>query len=129
MTKQVAQGTTWESEIVKIFEALGFFAARQPKTAKHSEGDVLLLGPGDRQIPVVMWKQFRQGNGNGHKRVGHRTVTMNISDFAWLVVQARSGIRAIWIQAKATERLNAPKELRELALWAKTHGKVPDAPA
>lgn len=125
--KHVAQGTEWETSIRKAIEALGLFVTRTPKTGQADEPDLIAYGSGTHQYPLVMWKQLRPGLRNG-RRLSHRVVVMNYDDFLkllnWVPVEA---FKVLWIQAKSTERLNAPAILRGLMTWVKQHGKVPNA--
>ena len=124
---QVKQGTEWETTIRKDFEALGMFVTRTPKTGKADEPDLIVYSSGDVQYPLVAWKQLRPGRRGG-RRLSHRVVVLNYADFLQLLARVpKDAFRVLWIQAKASERLNAPATLRGLMTWVKQYGKVPDA--
>ena len=125
--KHVAQGTTWETTIRKAFDDLGIFVTRTPKTGQADEPDLIVYGEGERQLSLVFWKQLRP-SPLGQRRLSHRVVVLNYDDFIHLLrFISPSAYRVLWIQAKATERLNAPAILRGLMSWVKSHGKVPNA--
>lgn len=124
--KHVAQGTVWETSIRKGIEGLNLFVTRTPKTGVADEPDLIVYGAGDDQYPLLFWKQMRPAPRG--RRLSHRVVVMNYDDFlrllSWVPVEA---FKVLWIQAKSTERLNAPAILRGLMTWVKQHGKVPNA--
>lgn len=123
MSRQKAQGTRWETELVRRAHDHGLTAARHAEGGTDDVADVWIGDPtpehGD--LTVVAWKRLV---GDGARRVpdGERdVVVMRLDDlFALLVTPNRSDI-AIHVEAKARQTLNVTREL------FKARGKVAKA--
>ncbi len=118
MSKSKAQGTAFETAIVKAAEAYGLAAGRLPEGGSKDLGDVFIKGNySEDAIPALAWKRLVKKGGN-QRRVPDGVpvvVCVGLPDFLSLLELAEAS--AI-VECKATERLNVTRVL------AKHMGKV-----
>lgn len=122
MGKAKAQGTRWETEIVKRAKAIGMYARRLPLQGVKGEPDVEVEAPEGymRTIGVLFWKRLTPSKG-GQRRSpdgAADVVVLTVDDFLWLYELATLSEAAqapkLLVQAKATERLNVTRILGDL---------------
>ena len=113
MSRQKAQGTAFESALVKAAQAYGLDAARLPEGGAKDRGDVTIGSPYPNSslddIVAVAWKRLVKGNGQRRTPDGEPViVAINLPDFLSLIEAA--GADCI-VECKATERLNITRTL------------------
>lgn len=117
MSKSKAQGTRFETAIVKAAEAFGLKAERIAEGGINDKGDVYIDGNyADDKIVALAWKRLVNKGGARRQADGEPVVVViGLSDFLDLLSMAEYS--AI-VECKATERLNVTRAL------AKAKGKA-----
>jgi len=125
MSKPKAQGTAWESALVRQIQDAGLGADRLPEGGMRDAGDIWIhdtprLNPNNVDIPVVAWSRLVD-NGSGRRVAdGARAViVLSVPDF--LTIIRNLDDIAFVVECKATERLNVTRTRdqgrRKLANW------------
>jgi hypothetical protein len=109
MGKQTAQGTKWETRIVKTAARHGRTAERLAKRGIKGEPDVRI--DGRRKLPVVFWENWVKRQG---RRRGVRMVTLLEEDFWKLVDKDDENVYGFYVQAKSTQTLGVRAVLERL---------------
>lgn len=120
MSRQKAQGTGWETELVHRAHDLGVMASRLAEGGSKDEGDVWIVNPpGDTQhtITALAWKRLV---GDGRRRPdGERdVVVLTTNDFLNIVRLLSIYEPEIgWVvECKARQQLNVTRALHK-ARW------------
>ena len=129
MGKATAQGTRWESQIVKDLHDVGLSARRTAKAGQKGEADVVGNKFGGTNFPrtftvhVVAWKRLTSNAGGKRRsKMGEGKVAVIPWDQFVELSRASSRDLDIIIQAKATQALSVTVVLKELRDWWKNHG-------
>lgn len=120
MNKPKAQGTAFESLIVRTARTLGLLAQRLAEGGSGDGGDVYLgkLPATVKPITVLAWKRLVPQAGATRRRPdGEPTVFVLDEPTFWYLIDQDTSIPVI-IECKSTERLNVTRAL------AKAKGKV-----
>lgn len=129
MNKPKAQGTSWETALVRQCQAAGLLADRMPEGGSWDCGD-LWIGdvPGrfSHDIPIVAWSRLVKSDGTRRIADGARSVVvMSTEDFLTIAFHAVNNNVAFIVEAKATERLNVTRVLdqaqRKYSKWKARH--------
>ena len=115
MSKPKAQGTQWESELVRRAQDAGLVAGRHAEGGSSDVADVWIGSPtpetGD--ITVLAWKRLT-GEGTRRSPDGERdVVVMRTEDFLRLLDESLLTRRdvAVHVECKATQALNVTRVL------------------
>lgn len=126
VNKNKAQGTGYESKLVKQFRALeqyGVESDRYPLKGIKGEPDLYVKfgWPSERRnlslrIPVLVWHRIVNTGEGPRKPDGERdVVVLSLVDFLALLEAVDEEVAArIEVQAKACERLNVTRVLADL---------------
>lgn len=122
MNKPKAQGTAWESALVRQAQDAGLMAGRFPEGGLWDAGDVWIYDTpthdGD-DVAVVAWSRLVKSETSRRIADGVRSVVViDTADFLKLCAGEDLGFV---VECKSTERLNVTRELanakRKLAKW------------
>ena len=120
MGKSKAQGTAWESALVKL--AVGSYDMEAYRLAEGGSNDIAdvwletKLSPLYDPITVLAWKRLVQNGGKRRVPDGEpEVVVLTVQDFLLLLSEAKLNA---YVECKATERLNPTRVL------AKARAKV-----
>lgn len=124
MSKPKAQGTVWESLLVRKAQDAGLRSSRLPEGGSWDAGDVWIndLPGGGEDIAIVAWSRLVK-NGDGRRTAdGARSVVvMSTDSFLRLAALVADRDIGFVVECKASERLNVTRELaaaeRKLAHW------------
>ena len=121
MSKSKAQGTAFETAIVRAAEAFGLVATRLPEGGSKDIGDVYIKGSySEDRIVALAWKRLVNKGGARRRPDGEPVVVVvGLSDFLDLLQMAEYS--AI-VECKATERLNVTRTLAKAKTKAANHG-------
>ena len=111
MSKPKAQGTQWESELVRRLQDAGLVAGRHAEGGSSDVADVWIGSPvpevGD--ITVVAWKRLT-GDGTRRTPDGERDVIVLRTDDFLRMIDYR-GSPVVHVECKATQALNVTRVL------------------
>ena len=125
MNKPKAQGTAWETALVRQCQTAGLLSDRMPEGGMNDAGDVWIGDtpfPSGDDIAVVAWHRLVD-TGNTRRSPDGETnvVVIALDDFLKLAGPATEMGISFVVECKATERLNVTRELhnarRKLTRW------------
>ncbi len=114
MGEQTAQGTRWESRIVKGAESSGRKARRLAKTGVKNEADVRI--PGFNMRPAIAWERWVGRKSKG-KRRAVRMVAVTEEHYYELLARDERAEYGYWIQCKSTQSLSMSATMEGLETW------------
>ena len=120
MGEQTAQGTRWESRIVKGAGTSGRKARRLAKTGVKNEADVKI--PGTNMRPAVAWERWVGKKGKG-KRRAIRMVAITEAHYYELLTRDERAEYGYWIQCKSTQALSLSATMIGLETWIEENSK------
>jgi hypothetical protein len=112
VSKPKAQGTQWESELVRRIQDAGLVAGRHAEGGTTDVADVWIGSPVPEgpDMTVLAWKRLT-GDGDRRTPDGERdVVVLRTYDFLRLVEMARIPF-AVHVECKATQALNVTRVL------------------
>ena len=120
MGEQTAQGTRWESRIVKGAGTSGRKARRLAKTGVKNEADVAIAGINKR--PAIAWERWVGKKSKG-KRRAVRMVAITEEHFYELLKVQKVPVYGYWIQCKSTQALSLSATMKGLETWIEENSK------
>jgi hypothetical protein len=112
VSRPKAQGTQWESELVRRIQDAGLVAGRHAEGGSSDVADVWIGSPvpevGD--ITVVAWKRLT-GDGTRRTPDGERDVVVMRTDDFLRMYDRGLGSPVVHVECKATQALNVTRVL------------------
>lgn len=114
MGKQVAQGTAYETAIVKRALSLGRKAWRTAKAGQKDEADVIIEG--EVMVAAVFWRNLVKLDTGKKRRAVHMVVIPE--EVFWKIISLDLAPEiGYYVQAKATQTLGVRTTLEGLVSW------------
>lgn len=124
MSKSKAQGTVWESLLVRKAQDAGLRSSRLPEGGTWDAGDIWIndIPGGGEDIAILAWSRLvKNGDGRRVADGARSVVVMSTDSFLRLAGLAANRDIGFVVECKAAERLNVTRELdlaeRKLRRW------------